>query len=484
MKTHRYLIAFVMCVLLLPATRTIAQEDFEEWMGKQNSAMQEFMDARDKQFLEYLEQDWEQFQAYEGLVRDPAPKPPEIPIASAPAEEPLPEAPTVEVHPLPLTRKPQVTIPEPPAIPQTKGKRIRVPFHGHSLKFVLDPAMIRHPTGEATQEAIQNYWKAMSQTDYSSFLGQVEEIGDRLGLNDWGFARLIYAISKEVAGGHQNNRILFSWFVLTKSGYQLRSGYVENTLFLMFASENPVYEIPFLTVDGENYYILLPEAGGTKIRALQTYEQAYPEADDRLSFFIQDAPVFPNEPVELELEFKYGGEVYSVPITLNRNLIQFYDTYPQTDIPIYFGALLSEETARSLLTGLRSVVEGRPETEAVNLLLRFVQTAFRYETDQQQFGRENYLFPEETLFYPASDCEDRSALFAYLVRNLLGLEVIGLDYPGHVATAVKFQADVGRDSVVHNGENYTVADPTFIMAEYGMTMPALRGKTPKVFEIR
>ena len=45
---------------------------------------------------------------------------------------------------------------------------------------------------------------------------------------------------------------------------------------------------------------------------------------------------------------------------------------------------------------------------------------------------------DEPLFYPYSDCEDHSVLFAYLVRELPGLEVIGLDYPGHVATAVRF----------------------------------------------
>ena len=80
--------------------------------------------------------------------------------------------------------------------------------------------------------------------------------------------------------------------------------------------------------------------------------------------------------------------------------------------------------------------------DAVNVLLRFVQTGFSYLTDSEQFGREKFMFPEETLSYPYSDCEDRSFLFAYLVSSLLGLDVIGLDYPGHVATAVKFSSPV------------------------------------------
>jgi hypothetical protein len=120
------------------------------------------------------------------------------------------------------------------------------------------------------------------------------------------------------------------------------------------------------------------------------------------------------------------------------------------------------------------------EQQAVNFLLRFVQTSLKYETDEQQFGRENYLFPEETLFYPYSDCEDRAVLFAWLVESLLGLDVVGLDYPGHVAAAVKFNGHVAGDDVSHRGARYVVADPTYINAVSGMTMPDFRHFTPKV----
>ena len=71
--------------------------------------------------------------------------------------------------------------------------------------------------------------------------------------------------------------------------------------------------------------------------------------------------------------------------------------------------------------------------EFVGILLNFVQTSFDYQTDEEQFGREKYFYPEEILAYPFCDCEDRAAFFARLVRNLTGLEVVGLDYPGPVS---------------------------------------------------
>jgi len=127
-------------------------------------------------------------------------------------------------------------------------------------------------------------------------------------------------------------------------------------------------------------------------------------------------------------------------------------------------------------------MQGMSEQQAVNFLLRFVQTSLKYETDEQQFGEENYLFPEETLFYPYSDCEDRAILFAWLVESLLGLQVIGLDYPGHVAAAVHFNETVSGDSVSYQGKRYVVTDPTYTNASAGMTMPDFKKFKPTVID--
>ena len=69
-----------------------------------------------------------------------------------------------------------------------------------------------------------------------------------------------------------------------------------------------------------------------------------------------------------------------------------------------------------------------------------------------------------------NDCEDRSILFSFLVRNLLHLDVVLLDYPDHIATAICFSNDVPGDYFYCNGKKYTVCDPTYIGACAGMTM--------------
>ena len=105
------------------------------------------------------------------------------------------------------------------------------------------------------------------------------------------------------------------------------------------------------------------------------------------------------------------------------------------------------------------------------MLINFVQTGFQYKTDQQQFGYERSLFGDETLFYPYSDCEDRSILYSILVRELLGLDVALVSYPGHLATAVCFKEGPYGDYFNVDGKKFTVCDPTYIGAHIGLTMP-------------
>jgi hypothetical protein len=49
--------------------------------------------------------------------------------------------------------------------------------------------------------------------------------------------------------------------------------------------------------------------------------------------------------------------------------------------------------------------------------------------------------------------------------------VIGVDYPGHVATAVKFNEKVNGSFIQLGDEKYYICDPTYINATAGVCMP-------------
>jgi hypothetical protein len=124
--------------------------------------------------------------------------------------------------------------------------------------------------------------------------------------------------------------------------------------------------------------------------------------------------------------------------------------------------------------------KGKNQVELASILLEFTQKAFAYKTDQAQFGYEKWFFPDELFFYPYCDCEDRSALFSWLIYNIGKLDVIGLLFPGHMSTAVLFPVEVPGDCIYSQQKRYTICDGTFIGAPIGKCMPQFAGKSADI----
>jgi hypothetical protein len=98
----------------------------------------------------------------------------------------------------------------------------------------------------------------------------------------------------------------------------------------------------------------------------------------------------------------------------------------------------------------------------------FIQSTIDYATDEEQFGKERYLYAEESLYYPKNDCEDRTIFLSFLVKRYTGLDNIALDFPGHVALAVNLP-NAGNGNFIHyKGSRYLICDPTYINAKSGM----------------
>jgi hypothetical protein len=177
-----------------------------------------------------------------------------------------------------------------------------------------------------------------------------------------------------------------------------------------------------------------------------------------------------------------------VSVQTNRNLIAFYDTYPSSELnnnpltrwAMYANTPLTEEVQQMLYPALYQQLEGNTYRMAVEKLLNFVQMAFVYEYDDKVWGGDRALFAEETLHYPYADCEDRSIFFSRLVRDLLGLPVILVYYPRHLATAVAFPEQERGDYIMLNGQRFIICDPTYIGAPVGATMPDMNNQTAQV----
>ncbi len=432
----------------------------------------------DKEFAEILDRAWKELELETGIEPDPTPKPPEPPVAR-PADVPEPE-PEKPAPPKPEPQKPKPQIIEKKVeIKPVEGTPLPFVFFNTSLKITCDADIRSQISTIITKDTILKFWEKMGVSDYEKLCDQALELKTKLHLNDWGYCMLLDTISGTLYGRSLNERKLFMWFMLVHSGYDARVGFRDDTIHLLLPSANILYSTPYFEIDTKKYYIVFMDGDRESMKSLKTYEGSYKTAENMIDLNIYSAPDFTKSIEQRKFTFRYSGKEYSLSVPVNKNIIDFYDRYPLTNLNVYFKASLSEEAGNALLGELKPIIRDFPEPEAVNILLRFVQTAFDYETDDSQFGREKPFFKEETFYYPYSDCEDRSFLFAFLVKNLLGLDVIGLHYPGHVATAVKFSEDTEGDFINFNNSKYIICDPTYINAHYGECMPKFKEVTPE-----
>lgn len=469
--------------------------DFASWQRQMMQEFQAFKDERDREFTEFLKENWRQMRVLEGKERDKTPKPRVVPkVKPKPPSypKPTPQLPPVKPPVIPSpTPKPSPA----PVIP-ARGKPLKVAFYGHQLPFRIDSAF-KAGLGGVNKEAISDYWANLSRADYGPLLKQLKAQRKALQLNDWAYLLLNHQLAKKLQPNRHNEQVLITWFLLLKNGYQARIAYDSSKIYLLMPTKQNLYAVSYFTLKGTRYYAISFDGEDHSLsEQVYTYDSDYPNASKALDMRIAKAIVTGSQAQEEEVITKTlylpGGltyktqasKTYKIKVRYNKHIVDFFRTYPQMDIGMYFSSAVSPEMGNQLLTQLKPLVKGKSELEAVNLLLRFVQKAFEYKFDKDQFGKENYLFAEETLHYPFSDCEDRSVLFAWLVRHLLKLKVVGLDYPGHIATAVRFNGNVRGDAVIYKGQRYVVTDPTYINADAGMSMPQHKGTPPKVIPIR
>jgi len=495
-----------------------AEDDFAKWKQQTQDSFQEYKDKRDKEFTAFLEMHWKEMDLLKGIELDPVPKPAVIPVAQKmpvklPPLEPTPvvqdlpkpvpdvKAPEVPVSsvnlptapedkPEPVVLKPvtPLSVIKPVLPPQSfvahKGRKMMITYLGGSYAFYYDPKLKTNLSQRIDEKAVSKFWSTMSLADYDDLIAQVDEKSNMLQLNDWAYALLVHEISKQLYPSSEAGQSLFTWFMLAKAGYQSRIAYNDRNVFLLVPTQQPLYAVPYFTFNKVRYYAVRFDGNGQKLGQVYTYDGNYPGADKPLNMQMNNEALVNGRPVRRDLSFEFEGRRYVIRAIYDNERIRFMETYPQLDLEWYFKGRVSNLASTPLQQQLSDYMRGMDEQKAVNFLLRFVQTSLRYKTDEVQFGKENYLFPEETLYYPYSDCEDRSILFAWLVHSLLGMDVIGLDYPGHVATAVLFRGSMVGDAIVHNGKRYTVADPTYINASAGMTMPDFKNTKPGVITIR
>ena len=440
-------------------------------------ALQKYNDFRtqaNEQYAVFLKLAWEQYNALPAI---PKPKDETVPPVTIPEED---KDMTIKSNPIPIKEVVVPPTPDPQPTPIAPIKENSQPQE-RAIDFVYCGTQCRIrliknlnlTLQNCSNEQLSNVWTQLSAEGVLN--NTIRDcLAIRVGRNlcDWAYLNLLSSFSKAIYG-NSNEATMLTSYIYAQSGYKMRLGRNEQNIYLLYASEHGIYDIAYFDIDGLKFYPF--ECNKDQ---LEICDASLPK-EKPLSLYIPQNQQFEYKASKLRTLTSKRYPDVQIHVQVNENMIDFYNTYPTSEInnnfmtrwAMYANTPLDEHVKKDLYPALKEKINGMNQLEAANKLLNWVQTAFVYEYDDKVWGHDRAFFAEETLYYPYCDCEDRSILFSRLTRDLLGLETILVFYPGHLASAVCFTENVSGDYISLNGKRYVITDPTYIGAPVGRTMP-------------
>lgn len=316
------------------------------------------------------------------------------------------------------------------------------------------------------------------------------------GFSDWAYYQMLLSLTRQFYGD-TNEAVLAQAFLYSQSGYKMRLAHDDSRLYMLAATRHFIYNKLFYSIDGDWYFLL----SGSQAKSLGICEASFPK-ESTLSLRISTSQVLSDNPTIQRTIKSRKNPDFSVTITSNKNYIDFYDTYPSSMVEnnfmtrwaMYANSPIEPGIRKQLYPQLKEKLAGYNQVDAVQQLLWWMHgmvdldgtmsnsDTFLYRYDEDVWGCDRAFFGEETLFYPYCDCEDRSILLSHLVRDLVGLDVVLVYYPGHLAMAVNFTEDIPSncDYITLDGRKFVICDPTYIGSRVGETMSGMENQPTTV----
>ncbi|HEY0668873.1 MAG TPA: hypothetical protein VGD22_11880 [Sphingobacteriaceae bacterium] len=370
---------------------------------------------------------------------------------------------------------------------QHNDQKFSFEFCGSTFNFYLPPSLAVNYASPLSEESVKSFYYSLNSANYAPLITDLLNHKEKYQLNDWLYYQLIRKTAQQISPKAENYEryTLYKWFLLAKSGYDVSLTVGKNELLFYVRSDEDISDIPFYETEGKKYMCLNYHDYGNidfEKNLLSPAKITIPEASKAFSYRVTNMPLFkPEDYREKDLQFNYRQRVYNFKVMINPQVQNIFVNYPGVDFASYFNIPLTTATYASLIPALRTNIKKMSQKKGVDYLMKFTRNALLYETDDENFGKEKRLSPELTLFYEYSDCDDRAALFFYLVKEIYNLPMIALLYPTHITIAVQFDKPLGN-SIVYNGRKYSICEPTPQLQDLriGQVSSELRNESYKV----
>ncbi len=352
-------------------------------------------------------------------------------------------------------------------------------FYGTSQQVLIPAALKQVRLKGVSEKDVADFWMALSRINVALLLEDCENKRIESNFNDWALFDWLQHLAKAIYQGDQYAAAsVFTVYMMNQLGMMTRVARADDKLYVLFSAVQTVYGRKFVVLDTYPFYLADPSFRANEI---YTYNAGTGRRGRPFDLHM-GVPVSIGDDSSYRTVRKASSVFHkTMLLPVNQSIMAFYSNYPQMDVTEYVPAHLEPRFEEALTRYISPLVEGKSILESVNLLFLFVQKDFEYKVDLEQFGYEKPYFPEENFVYAYNDCEDRSILFSFLVRNMLHEKVVLLDYNDHLAAAVRLPGAIRGDYLKIQNEKYYVCDPSFMNAAIGVSMPEYRNRPAKVW---
>lgn len=337
-----------------------------------------------------------------------------------------------------------------------------VDFYGHSLYMTHDQHLGALRFSSLSQKEITENLHRYRNSPLRESMEHIQRHQRKYALDDAGTVILVNKYANDIAQQAYSNKATFIKYLMLKSlGYDViltRTGKRLNCLgnltfapgrFIYIKYANKVYkDLNFTNRKNHGQHLIYRDDIISK-KAIGHQPNKAPRINALLK--------------SKSIHFEFGVEKHELTATSNQSLINYLSDLPMYKVGREFTNIrMSEQMEASTVQYLRDQVADRDTIDAVRFILAFVQQVTAYGSDYDKYGEEQFYYPEQTVMATTADCEDKAMLMAYLSREILGLETIGLFFQAdeHISMAIHIPNYTPYGSFKYAGKVYVSCEPT------------------------
>ena len=234
----------------------------------------------DAAFSEFLQTEWEQFEAFleSGFYAEPKlDTPPRTDVATR----------TGATGRTTLTRRPpsrsDAVVDDP-----LQPKQISVTFHGIEIEITVPDDVSALRLEEISPSGFSAYWQDATAAESADMADALARAARRHELNDYATFQLTTRVAQHLFT-RDRDRAAAIWYLMVKSGFDMRISYSGDTVALLLPSPNTLYSTAYFTMEERRYYIMEPDGEPFRRRmSWRTYNGDFPGSERQIRLELPD----------------------------------------------------------------------------------------------------------------------------------------------------------------------------------------------------